>query len=91
MAFVGGDTIVAIPESGVPLVIESGAMNGSGQFTVDVSGLSSGTTYYLWRETDLTTVPSFTNLVDSVVAASGTETLTDTNAASSQAFYKVTD
>jgi len=89
VSYVGGNTFVSILEQ--PQVIESGAMNGSGQFEVVASGLSSGTTYYLWRETDLTAVPSFTNMVDNVSAASETETLTDPNPPATNAFYKVTD
>ncbi|VGO13640.1 hypothetical protein PDESU_02197 [Pontiella desulfatans] len=84
-------TLSAEGSSGDPLVIESGTMNGSGEFEVVVSGLSSGTTYYLWRETDLTAAPSFTNEVASIAATSDTETLTDTAPPAANAFYKVTD
>jgi hypothetical protein len=88
----GTNTTLSAEQPSVdPLVIESSTMNGSGEFEVVVSGLSSGTTYYLWREADLTAAPSFTNQVDSVLAASGTETLTDTNPPATNAFYKVTD
>lgn len=81
---------IAALEALIPLIIERGAMNGSGHFEVEVSGLKIGTTYKLMKDDDLVTDPGFVE-VDSQTAASGTETLTDTNAVAGQAFYKITD
>ena len=81
---------VAALEASFPLLIESGAMNGSGHFNVEVSGLRIGTEYKLMKATDLVN-GSFDVEADSVTAASDTETLSDTNSAAGQGFYKVTD
>ena len=76
-------------------VIDSAGLNGSGDFVVEVSGLVSGTQYYLVKDTDLSQAPDFTEVADTATPASEatTATLTDTGAASEsdQAFYKVTD
>jgi len=81
------DDVALLATMTIP-VIESAGMNGSGHFEVEVSSLAVGTEYFLMKDTDLVT-GSFTEVADSVTATSGTETLTDTNAASGQAFYKV--
>lgn len=75
-----------------PLVIQSAVMNGS-VFEVQVSGLVSGSTYYLKRDVDLTAAPEFDLTVDTVIPDSGsdTATLTDTDPPVGKAFYKVTD
>jgi len=76
-------------------VIDSAGLNGTGDFVVEVSGLVSGTQYYLVKDTDLSQAPDFTEVADTATPASEvtTATLTDTDAAteSDQAFYKVTD
>ena len=81
---------VAALEASFPLIIKSGAMNGSGHFNVEVSGLRIGREYKLMKATDLV-FGSFDVEADSVTAASDTETLSDTNSAAGSAFYKVTD
>jgi len=75
----------------VPPLIISAAMNGSGHFSVEVTGLEIGTEYLLMKDADLSMDPSFDEEVDRMTATSRTETLTDTNAVAGQAFYKVTD
>ena len=82
---------VALLEASIPLIIDSAAMNGSGHFEVEVSGLKIGTEYFLMKDDNLAMAPSFDVEADSLTAASGTETLPDTNAVAGQAFYKVTD
>ena len=82
---------IAVLEDMFIPVIESAVMNGSGHFIVEVSGLIDGTTYHLKKDSDLVNGPSFDEVADTINAASYTETLTDTNAVSGQAFYKVTD
>ncbi|MDG1301115.1 MAG: hypothetical protein P8R37_05955 [Opitutae bacterium] len=76
-------------------VIDSAGLNGTGDFVVEVSGLVSGTQYYLVKDTDLSQAPDFTEVADTATPASEvtTATLTDADAAteSDQAFYKVTD
>ena len=76
-------------------VIDSAGLNGTGDFVVEVSGLVSGTQYYLVKDTDLSQAPDFTEVADTATPASEvtTATLTDTDASteSDQAFYKVTD
>jgi hypothetical protein len=81
---------VAALEASFPLIIESSAMNGSGHFNVEVSGLRIGTEYKLMKATDLVN-GLFDVEADSVTAASDTETLSDTSATAGQGFYKVTD
>jgi hypothetical protein len=73
-------------------VIDSGSLDGSGNFVVQVSGLEIGTEYFLMKDTNLGDGAVFDVVADSVTAASTTETLTDDNAQaeSDQAFYKVT-
>jgi len=78
---------VALLETMTVPVIESGAMNGSGHFEVVVSSLAVGDDYYLMRTTELSS--PFDVQVDSVTAASDTETLTDTSPPAGEAFYKV--
>jgi hypothetical protein len=80
----------AIEEALVPNVIESALMN-AGDFVVQVSGLVIGTEYFLMKDTDLSDGAVFDVVAASVTAASTTETLTDTDAESDQAFYQVTD
>jgi hypothetical protein len=77
----------------VPLVIDSGILNGSGDFVVQVSDLTIGTVYFLMKDTDLSDGAVFNVVADSVTAASSTETLTDVDAGteSDKAFYQVTD
>ena len=76
-------------------VIDSAGLNGSGDFVVEVSGLVSGTQYYLVKDTDLSQAPDFNEVADTATPASEatTATLTDAGAASEsdQAFYKITD
>ena len=83
----------AIEEALVPSVIESALMNGSGDFVVQVSGLTIGTEYFLMKDTDLSEGAVFNIVAASVTATSTTETLTDVDAEteSDQAFYQVTD
>jgi hypothetical protein len=77
----------------VPLVIDSGILNGSGDFVVQVSDLTIGTVYFLMKDTDLSDGAVFNVVADSVTAALSTETLTDVDAGteSDKAFYQVTD
>jgi hypothetical protein len=90
----GDDTFdaadIAILEAMFIPVIQSAVMNGSGHFSVEVSGLMDGATYYLMKKTDLT-APTFDVVADTVTAGANTETMTDTNTVSEQAFYRVTD
>ena len=72
------------------MVIDSGSMDGAGNFVVEVSGLRPGSTNYLMRSADLVN-GSFDTTVDSVTPAGGEATMTDTNAPAGQAFYQVTD
>ena len=74
-------------------VIDSGSLDGSGNFVVQVSGLEIGTEYFLTKDTDLSDGAVFDVVADSVTATSTTETLTDVDAEteSNQAFYQVTD
>jgi hypothetical protein len=72
-------------------VIDSITIDGLGHVSVEVSGLTVGTQYYLEFDTDLTDVPVFDVTVDSVIAGSSVETFTDTNGLVDQAFYRVTD
>jgi len=85
------DDVTALEALFPPLMIDSVAFDGSGNFELDISGLTSGTVYKLWRETDLTADPSFTNMVNSAPAGSGANTLSDPNPPTGQAFYKVSD
>lgn len=73
-----------------PLMIVSGAMDGSGNLDVDVSGMIPGTTYHLKRSTDLVS-GSFDTTVDSVTPASESATMTDTNPPADTAFYMISD
>ena len=85
------DDVTALVALLPPIFIESGALDGSGHLVFDISGLTSGKVFKLWRETDLTADPSFTNMVDSAEAGSGTDTLSDPNPPADGAFYKVTN
>lgn len=89
---------ITVAQSLLPVadpVIDSAGLNGSGDFVVEVSGLVSGTQYYLVKDTDLSQAPDFNEVADTATPASEatTATLTDAGAASEsdQAFYKITD
>ena len=71
------------------VVINSLTFGGPNTVNIEASSLASGTDYYLMRETDLSSGAGFEELVDSVNANSGTETLTDSAAPDDHAFYKV--
>ena len=73
-----------------PLMLETAGMDGSGNFEVDVSGMTPGTTHYLKRSTDLVT-GAFDTTVDTLTPASAAATMTDANPPAGAAFYKVTD
>jgi len=79
---------VALLEAQVSPIIDRAAMNGSGHFEVEISRLDIGREYFLVKNNNLT-FGSFTEVADHVVAASATETLTDTNITDT-AFFKVT-
>ncbi len=88
-----GNTISLAPTPPALPVIDSGSLDGSGNFVVQVSGLVIGTEYFLKKTTDLSGGAVFDVVAASVTATSTTETLTDDNAQaeSDQAFYQVTD
>jgi len=71
------------------VVINSLTFDGANTVNIEASSLAAGTDYYLMRETDLSSGAGFEELVDSVTAGSGTETLTDSAAPADKAFYKV--
>ena len=71
------------------VVINSLTFDGANTVNIEASSLATGTDYYLMRETDLSSGAGFEELVDSVNASSGTETLTDSAAPTDKAFYKV--
>ena len=71
------------------VVINSLTFDGANTVNIEASSLAAGTDYYLMRETDLSSGVGFEELVDSVTAGSGTETLTDSAAPADKAFYKV--
>ena len=73
-----------------PLMLGTAGMDGSGNFEVDVSGMTPGTTHYLKRSTDLVD-GAFDTTVDTLTPASAAATMTDTNPPAGAAFYKVTD
>lgn len=80
------EALLAVPE----ILIESSGFNGS-SFEVQVSGLVEGTTYYLMRDSDLSDGSDFTTEADSVTAASGSATLSDSAPPVNQGFYRVTN
>ena len=73
------------------IVINSIAVDSSGDVNVEVSGLLTGKEYFLVRNTDLTSSNGFANVADSVTAGYSVETMTDTNAPVEKAFYRVQD
>jgi hypothetical protein len=87
----GDDTFdaadIAILDTLTAHVIVSGTMNGSGHYEVVADRLAAGVDYYLMRTTDLNT--PFNVQVDSINAASETETMTDTSPPAGEAFYQV--
>ena len=89
--FDAADVVVLEGLIPVPPVVDSAGLDGSGDFAVQVSGLEIGTEYFLMKDTDLSDGAVFDVVADSVTAASTTETLTDVDAGSDQAFYQVTD
>jgi hypothetical protein len=81
---------MVFPEpAGGDLVVTSAGFNLSDEFEVTVEGLVPGTTYFLQRSLDL--ADGFPTTVDTQVAGSTTETLTDTAPPSGKAFYRVSD
>ena len=72
-----------------PPFITSTSLNGSNEFEVIIEGLVLGRTYNLQRDPDLNS--GFTTMVDSVVAGSDSETLTDDTPLPGKAFYRVED
>jgi len=89
--FDAADVVVLEGLIPVPPVLDSAVLNGSGDFVVQVSGLEIGTEYFLMKDTDLSDGAVFDVVAASVTASSTTETLTDVDADSDQAFYQVTD
>ncbi|VGO14039.1 hypothetical protein PDESU_02596 [Pontiella desulfatans] len=73
------------------IVITGISSDAQGNIVVEASGLYAGKVYYLMRDASLTVAPVFDDVADSVLAGSGSATLTDTNAPSGSAFYRVTD
>lgn len=71
------------------LTVSSASFNGSNEFEVVVEGLILGRTYNLQRDPDLSS--DFTTTVESIVAGSNTETLTDGTPLPGKAFYRVED
>lgn len=70
-------------------VITDTGFNGSNEFEVTVEGLTPGTTYFLQRDPDLS--GGFATTVDTKVAASSTEVLTDATPPADKAFCRVSD
>ncbi len=73
------------------VVINGITVDGSGNVTVEVGGLLPGKVYFLKRDASLTIAPAFEDIADSVLAGDVSAILTDTNAPSGAAFYRVTD
>ena len=71
------------------IVINSLSFDGANTVNIEASSLDTGTSYYLMRETNLSSGEGFEELVDSVTADSATETLTDSAAPADKAFYKI--